>query len=100
MTKKKSKIVIMEEKIEELTRRIDNLTTQLHTSDSEYALHQIPELKNKLENLINLVAMNGNETKILRDAVFGLQKAKYPKLDKANLSEMKKILRIIFKWKK
>jgi len=100
MVKKKSKIAIMEEKIEALTRRIDNLTTQLHASDSEYALHQIPEMKKKLENLTKTVGMNDNETRILRDVVFGLQKAKYPKLDKANLSAMKKILRIIFNKKK
>jgi hypothetical protein len=90
----------MEEKIEELTRRIDNLTTQLHAGDSEYGLHQIPELKKKLEGLAILTLMNDNELRILRDSVLGLQKAKYSKIEKASLSEMKKLFKIIFDTKR
>ena len=77
MTKNKS--ISIEEDVKEITRRIDNLTTQLFASDSEYALYQIPELKKRLDNLFSIIAMNDNEFRIFRDAVFAIQQEIYRK---------------------
>jgi len=79
MRKNKSKTVNIEKRVEEITRRIDKASIDLYSSDSEYALRQIPELKKRLDNLFNIIAMNDNEFRIFRDAVFAIQQEIYRK---------------------
>ena len=81
---RKNKIEKIEEDIKELTRRIDNIATELHTSDSEHGLHQIPELKKRLDNIVWYLLMKDNEFRIFRDAVFALQREVYSKKRKGS----------------
>lgn len=95
---KKNKSI--EEMFEELTRRMDKITTDLYTSDSEIALGKIKEHEKRLDGIIRHLAMNDNEFRILRNSVFSLQKTIYPKIDSDNFLEMKNALESILNTKK
>ena len=68
--------------IQELRRRLDALTIELCSSDSETALSKIIEHEKRIDNIIRHLAMNDNEFRIFRDVVFALQRELYPKLEK------------------
>lgn len=74
---RKNKTEKLEERLEELTRRIDTLATELHTSDSKYGLHQLPELRERLDNLASRLALDENEFRIFREIVSTLQRDSY-----------------------
>jgi len=95
MEKKKSKIVYRKEEdrklnseelnakeIQELKRRLDALTIELCSSDSECAPQKIPELEKRIDKIVRHIALNDNEFRIFRDVVFALQREIYPKLEK------------------
>ena len=73
----KNKIAKIEKDIKELTRRIDTLATQLHTSDSKYGLHQFAELRERLDNLAGRLCIDENEFRIFREIVANLQRENY-----------------------
>ena len=62
-------------RINELIRRMDKITTDLYTRDSEYALRQIPELKKKLDKLAKRLSANDDDFRIFRDTVASLEQA-------------------------
>ena len=78
----KNKIIKIEERLEEITRRVDTIAMELHSSDSETALSKIIEHEKRIDNIIRHLAMNDNEFRIFRDVVFALQRELYPKLEK------------------
>ena len=90
----------IEEMFEELTRRMDKITIDLYTSDSEIALDKIKEHEKRLDGIIRHLAMNDNEFRILRDSVFSLQKTIYPKIDSDDFLEMKNELESILNTRK
>lgn len=78
----KHRIDKIEEEIKEVARRVDTLATQLHATDSEYGLHQLTELRERLDNLSNRLSIDENEFRIFRDVVSTLQRDFYRKKTK------------------
>ena len=87
---RKNRTEKIEEYFREITRRIDNLTTQLFASDSEIALNKIKEHEKRIDNIIRHLAMNDNEFRIFRDAVFAIQRELYPKLEDQKIQNQRR----------
>ena len=92
----KRKKITLEERIDEITRRIDTLSTKLHASDSETRLSKISEHEKRINDIAAYLAMNDNEMRILRDSLFALLKTKYPNIDAVDLEKMRNALKAIF----
>lgn len=90
---KEDRIENIGKRIDELTRRVDKITTDLYASDSEYALRKIPELEKQQDNIVRHTAMNNIEIKIHGGAITSLQKAIYPISEAFELEKMKKATR-------
>ena len=69
----------IEKELKEIARRVDALTTQLHAADSKYGLHQLTELRERLDNLASRLCIDENEFRIFREVVSTLQRESYRK---------------------